>query len=97
MGGQKVRRSARCRFGNGVTFVWYTEARVYTEGCLSTGCWCGGIFGGSDRNRMKWVGHVTRTGYTYKILFGKSERKGPLGSHTRRWEYNIKVGPTEVV
>ena len=60
--------------------------------------WGEGIFGGSDRKRKKWVGHVARTGYKCeihkKILIGKSEGKGPLGSHTFKWEDNIKVGHT---
>jgi len=32
----------------------------------------------------------------YRILVGKPERKKPLGSPGRRWEYNIKMDLQEV-
>jgi hypothetical protein len=42
--------------------------------------------------RMRWAGHVARTGETrnaYMILVGKSEEKRPLGRPRRRWIENI--------
>jgi hypothetical protein len=44
--------------------------------------------------RMKWAGHVARTGETrnaYRILVGKPEEKRPLGRPRRRWVNNIKM------
>jgi hypothetical protein len=32
----------------------------------------------------------------YKILFGKPERKRPLGGPRGRWEYNIRVDVREI-
>ena len=32
----------------------------------------------------------------YWVLFGKSERKKPLGRHRRRWDDNIKTDLQEV-
>jgi hypothetical protein len=49
--------------------------------------------------RMRWVGHVARTGeqrHAYKILVGKPEGKRPLGRLRRRWENNIKIGLREI-
>jgi hypothetical protein len=43
---------------------------------------------------MRWAGHVARMGEgrnVYRVLVGKSERKGPLGRLRRRWEDNIKM------
>jgi len=40
---------------------------------------------------MRWVGHMGRTEErrgVYRILVGKPEGKGPLGSPRRRWEDN---------
>jgi hypothetical protein len=37
---------------------------------------------------MRWAGHVAYVGEkrnSYGILVGNSERKRPLGRHTRRW------------
>jgi len=48
---------------------------------------------------MRWTGHVARVGErrgVYRALVGKSEGKGPLGSHRRRWEDNIKTDIQEV-
>ena len=50
--------------------------------------------------RMRWVGHVARTGGSrcaYRILVGKPEGKRPLGIPRRRWEDNIKMDLQEVV
>jgi len=44
--------------------------------------------------RMRWVGHVARTGerrYVYGVLLGKPEGKRPLGRPRRGWEDNIKM------
>jgi hypothetical protein len=32
----------------------------------------------------------------YRVVGGKPEEKRPLGSHRRRWEYNIKMDLQEV-
>jgi len=43
---------------------------------------------------MRWADQVARIGDkrgAYKILVGRPERKGPLGSFRRGWEDNIKV------
>jgi len=43
--------------------------------------------------RMRWVGHVVRTGEirnVYKILVGEREGKRPLGRPRRRWENSIR-------
>jgi hypothetical protein len=44
--------------------------------------------------RMRWAGHVARTGTNRNacsILVGNSERMRSLGRPRRRWEYNIKM------
>jgi hypothetical protein len=44
--------------------------------------------------RMRWAGHVARTGVVrgaYKILVGRPEGRRPLGRPRRRWEDNIKM------
>jgi len=49
--------------------------------------------------RMRWAGHVARTGErsgVYRIIVGKSEGKRPLGRPRRRWEDNIKMDFQEV-
>jgi len=43
---------------------------------------------------MRWAEHVARMGERkgiFRILFGKSEGKRPLGRPRRRWEDNIKM------
>jgi hypothetical protein len=45
-------------------------------------------------SRMRWAGHVARTGETrnaYRILVGKAEGKRPLGRPRRRWVDNNKM------
>jgi len=50
--------------------------------------------------RMRWVGHVARTGEkekeAYRVLVGKSDGKRPIESRKHRWEYNIKMDLQEV-
>jgi len=50
--------------------------------------------------RMRWVEHVARMGnvevYTYKVLVGKPEGRGPLRRRRRRFEVNIKMDLQEV-
>jgi hypothetical protein len=44
--------------------------------------------------RMRWAGHVARTGEerkVYKALVGKPEGKRPLGRPRRRWEDWIRM------
>jgi hypothetical protein len=44
--------------------------------------------------RMRWAGHVARTGETrnaYRILVGKPEGKISVGRPRRRWVDNIKI------
>jgi hypothetical protein len=44
--------------------------------------------------RMRWVGHVARTGEgrgVYSVLVGRPEGKRPLGRPRHRWEDNIKI------
>jgi hypothetical protein len=44
--------------------------------------------------RMRWAGHVARTGKerkVYKVLVGKPEGKRPLGRPRRRWEDGIRM------
>jgi len=44
--------------------------------------------------RMRWVGHLARTGEerdVYRILVGRTEEKRPLGRPRCRWEDNIKM------
>jgi hypothetical protein len=44
--------------------------------------------------RMRWAGHVARTGEgrsVYRVLVGRPEVKSPLGRPRRRWEDNIKM------
>jgi hypothetical protein len=48
--------------------------------------------------RMRWAGHVTRTGKrrgAYRVLVGK-EGKRPLGRPRLRWENSIKTYLQEV-
>ena len=49
--------------------------------------------------RIRWAGHVARTGQgrvVHRFLVGNPERKGPLGRPRRRWEDNIKMDLQEV-
>ena len=49
--------------------------------------------------RMRWVGHVARTGErggVHRVLVGKPEGKRPMGRPRRRWEDNIKMYLQEV-
>jgi hypothetical protein len=48
--------------------------------------------------RMRWAGHVARTGErnVYKVLMGKPEGKRPLGRPRRRWEDGIKMDLREI-
>jgi len=49
--------------------------------------------------RMRWAGRVARMGEErgmYRVLVGKPEGKGPLGSPRRRWVDNIRMDIQEV-
>jgi hypothetical protein len=49
--------------------------------------------------RMRWTGHVARTGEgkgVYIVLVGRPEGKRPLERPRRRWEDNIKMGLREM-
>jgi hypothetical protein len=49
--------------------------------------------------RMRWAGHVTRTGKgrgVYRILVGRPEGRRLLGRPRRRWEENMKMDLQEV-
>jgi len=49
--------------------------------------------------RMRWAGHVTRTGESrgvYRVLVGKPEGKRPLGRPRNTQEDNIKMDLQEV-
>jgi hypothetical protein len=44
--------------------------------------------------RMRWAGHVARMEddrKLYKVLVGKPEGKGPLGTPRRRWKDGIRM------
>jgi hypothetical protein len=44
--------------------------------------------------RMRWLGHVARTGEergVHRVLVEKPEGKSPMGRPSRRWEDNIKM------
>jgi hypothetical protein len=52
------------------------------------------IIGVIKSRRMRWTGHVARTGAergAYRILVGRSKGRRPLGRPRRRWEDNIKM------
>jgi len=49
--------------------------------------------------RMRWAGHVARMGErrgVCRVLVGKPEGKGPLGTHRHRWERKRKMDLQEV-
>jgi hypothetical protein len=49
--------------------------------------------------RMRWVGHVARTGEernVYRVLVGKPEGKDPLEKPRRRWEDGIGMDLREI-
>jgi hypothetical protein len=49
--------------------------------------------------RMRWVGHVARTGEgrgVYRVLVGSHERKRLLRRLRHRWEDNIKMDIREI-
>jgi hypothetical protein len=49
--------------------------------------------------RIRWAGHVARTGEgrsVYRVLVGRPEGKRPLGRPRRRWEDNIKMDLREI-
>ena len=44
--------------------------------------------------RMRWVGHMVHMGEhrnTYKVLVGRTYRKGPHGRQRHTWEDNTKI------
>jgi hypothetical protein len=48
----------------------------------------------SKSRRMRWAGHVARSGEkrnAYRLLVGKPEGNGPLGRPRRRWVDNIRM------
>ena len=48
---------------------------------------------------MSWAGHVARIGdrkVAYRVLVGRPEGKTEFGKPRRRWNYNIKIDPSEV-
>ena len=52
------------------------------------------IFRVIKSRRMRWAGHVARTGErrgVYRVLVGKTEGKRPLERTRYRWEDNIKM------
>jgi hypothetical protein len=49
--------------------------------------------------RMRWAGHVARTGEgrgVYTVLVGRLEDRRQLGRPKRRWEDNIKLDLREI-
>jgi hypothetical protein len=57
------------------------------------------IVGVIKSRRMRWAGHVARTGEgrgVYRVLVGRPEGKRPLGKPKRRWEGNIKLDLREI-
>jgi hypothetical protein len=49
--------------------------------------------------KMRWVGHVPRTGEergVHRVLVGKPGGKRPLGRPRHRWDDNIKMDLQEV-
>jgi hypothetical protein len=49
--------------------------------------------------RMRWAGHVARTGVKtkmYKVVVVKSDGKRPLGRPRRRWDDGIKMDLREI-
>ncbi|KAJ4434728.1 hypothetical protein ANN_23296 [Periplaneta americana] len=46
--------------------------------------------------RLRWAGHVARTGESRNVRVGRPEGKRPLGRPRRRWEDNIKMDLREV-
>ncbi|PNF30021.1 hypothetical protein B7P43_G05842, partial [Cryptotermes secundus] len=58
-----------------------------------------GIIRMIESRRMRWAGHVARTGEkrnAYRILVGKPEGKRPLGRPRHRWVDNIKMDLREI-
>ncbi|KAJ4446551.1 hypothetical protein ANN_13248 [Periplaneta americana] len=57
------------------------------------------IIGNIKSRRLRWAGHVARTGESrnpYTVLVGRPEGKMPLGRPRRRWENNIKMDLREM-
>jgi len=57
------------------------------------------IFRVVKSRRMRWAGHVARTGEergVYRVLVGKPDGRRPLGRHRRRWVDNIRMDLQEV-
>jgi hypothetical protein len=49
--------------------------------------------------RMRWAGHVARTGderKVYRILVGKAEGTKPLGRPRHRWDDRIRIDLKEI-
>jgi hypothetical protein len=62
--------------------------------CLSTD-----IIRQIKSRRMRWAGHVARTGEgrnLYRVLVGKPEGKRPLERLRRRWEDGMKMDLREI-
>jgi hypothetical protein len=57
------------------------------------------MFSAYASRRMRWAGHVARTGEkrnAYRILVEKPEGERPLGRFRRNWKDNIKTDPREI-
>jgi hypothetical protein len=57
------------------------------------------IIGVMKSRRMRWTGHIARTGerkWVYRILVGRPEGRRPLGKQRSRWEDNTKMDLQEV-
>jgi hypothetical protein len=46
--------------------------------------------------RMRWAGHVAGMGKAFRSLWGKPERKRPLGRPRHRWVDNIEMDLVEI-
>jgi hypothetical protein len=56
------------------------------------------LFGIKSR-RMRWTRHVARIGDkrgAYRVLVGRPEERGPLGTPRRRWKGAIKMDLRDV-
>jgi hypothetical protein len=57
------------------------------------------IIGQIKSRRMRWAGHVARTGEerkVYKVLAGKPEGKRPFGRPRRRWDDGTRLDLREI-
>ncbi|KAJ4432235.1 hypothetical protein ANN_20851 [Periplaneta americana] len=77
-------------YGTKIVLQWLKEGKLVINKISQLGP----MDPSTNSRRLRWAGHVARTGESrkaYRVLVGRLEGKVPLGRQRRRWEENIKM------